>query len=153
MIINIKLSIILCVLPIPCKYCSILILFQLLLNYDNEDAIMNNGARLTSPVCGIRCTSSDSYDGIYYPHYHKEYEITLIISGIHHLVLSTRIFLQQAAWFYGHLNTYTHHGNAGNILLLPFQNRKFIAWLIFGRWGFFLRCSNKSHILRLMPGS
>lgn len=34
---------------------------------------------------GIRCTSSDSYRNIAYPHFHIEYELSLILSGVHHV--------------------------------------------------------------------
>ena len=39
------------------------------------------------PGIGIRCTASDSYEHIIYPHYHTNYELFIIISGHHSLIL------------------------------------------------------------------
>jgi len=35
------------------------------------------------PLCGILCTSSNSYDSIRYPHYHSSCELSLILDGVH----------------------------------------------------------------------
>jgi len=39
------------------------------------------------PGLGILCTASDNYNHIIYPHYHIEYEISIILSGVHLLIL------------------------------------------------------------------
>lgn len=39
------------------------------------------------PASGILCTFSDNYDNIIFPHFHIGYELTLILSGTHKLIL------------------------------------------------------------------
>ncbi|MEA4898635.1 AraC family transcriptional regulator [Bacillota bacterium Meth-B3] len=36
---------------------------------------------------GILCSASDNYDSILYPHYHLEYELSIVLSGVHLLIL------------------------------------------------------------------
>lgn len=47
----------------------------------------------TPPGGGILCTLSDSYNSVLYPHFHLEYELSLILSGTHRLVLESGEFV------------------------------------------------------------
>lgn len=44
------------------------------------------------PETGILCTSSNNYDHIYYPHFHVEYEISIVLSGVHLLELENETY-------------------------------------------------------------
>ncbi|NLF28656.1 MAG: AraC family transcriptional regulator [Clostridiales bacterium] len=39
------------------------------------------------PGIGVLCTASNNYSCIVYPHYHLEYELSIVLSGVHLLIL------------------------------------------------------------------
>ena len=70
-----------------------------------------------SPSGGIRCTLSDRYEGIEYPHYHREYELSLILGGEHLL----QVEREEIAMHAGHLALLHPGAVHSRRLILPGQ--------------------------------